>query len=131
MAWPAFAATDAGATSTCWRSQFSWLRANPHRFSLSRIGLTFADSRPLDFAKVAHTRQTLDLWSGTLTSRFTYDGQPVEVVTTGRHDPCVGLRAPPICEAMLALVLMDQALRHRAQCADVGPVSPRIPGGVE
>ncbi len=58
-------------------------------------------------------------------------GQPVEVVTTGRHDPCVGLRAPPICEAMLALVLMDQALRHRAQCADVGPVSPRIPGGVE
>jgi chorismate synthase len=56
-------------------------------------------------------------------------GQPVEVITTGRHDPCVGLRAPPICEAMLALVLMDQALRHRAQCGDVGPVAPRIPGG--
>ncbi len=55
-------------------------------------------------------------------------GQPVEVVTTGRHDPCVGLRAPPICEAMLALVLMDQALRHRAQCGDVGPVVPRVPG---
>jgi chorismate synthase len=55
------------------------------------------------------------------------DGNPVEVVTTGRHDPCVGLRAVPICEAMLALVLMDQALRHRAQCGDVGPVSPRIP----
>ena len=54
-------------------------------------------------------------------------GQPVDIVTTGRHDPCVGLRAPPICEAMLALVLMDHALRHRAQCADVGPVSPRIP----
>jgi chorismate synthase len=55
------------------------------------------------------------------------DGNPVEVVTTGRHDPCVGLRAVPICEAMLALVLIDQALRHRAQCGDVGPVSPRIP----
>ena len=54
------------------------------------------------------------------------DGEAVEVVTTGRHDPCVGIRATPICEAMLALVLMDQALRHRAQCGDVGPVSPRI-----
>jgi chorismate synthase len=55
-------------------------------------------------------------------------GQPVEVVTKGRHDPCVGIRATPIAEAMVALVLMDQALRHRAQCADVGPVTPRIPG---
>ena len=55
-------------------------------------------------------------------------GAAVEVVTTGRHDPCVGLRAPPICEAMLALVLMDHALRHRAQCGDVGPVHPRVPG---
>ncbi|MNU51540.1 hypothetical protein D3C71_405340 [compost metagenome] len=60
---------------------YTWLRANPHRISLSRIGLTFNDGRPLDFAKVADTRQTLDLWSGALTSRFTYDGQPVEVVT--------------------------------------------------
>ena len=55
-------------------------------------------------------------------------GDPAEIVTTGRHDPCVGLRAPPICEAMLALVLMDHALVHRAQCGDVGPVTPRIPG---
>src|SRR5690606_11683668 len=55
-------------------------------------------------------------------------GNEVEVVTTGRHDPCVGVRATPICEAMLALVLMDQALRHRAQCGDVGEVAPRIPG---
>jgi chorismate synthase len=53
-------------------------------------------------------------------------GAPVEVVTKGRHDPCVGIRATPIAEAMVALVLMDQALRHRAQCGDVGPVSPRI-----
>jgi len=57
------------------------------------------------------------------------DGNEVEVVTTGRHDPCVGIRATPICEAMLALVLMDQALRHRAQCGDVGEVAPRIPAG--
>jgi chorismate synthase len=54
-------------------------------------------------------------------------GEPVEVVTKGRHDPCVGIRATPIAEAMVALVLMDQALRHRAQCADVGDVHPRIP----
>ena len=56
-------------------------------------------------------------------------GEAIEVVTTGRHDPCVGIRATPIAEAMVALVLMDQALRHRAQCGDVGPVAPRIPGG--
>jgi chorismate synthase len=54
-------------------------------------------------------------------------GEDVEIVTTGRHDPCVGIRATPICEAMLALVLMDQALRHRAQCGDVRDVAPRIP----
>ncbi|MFK2905203.1 chorismate synthase [Dyella ginsengisoli] len=54
-------------------------------------------------------------------------GEPVEVVTKGRHDPCVGIRATPIVEAMLALVLMDHALRHRAQCGDVGPVQPLIP----
>jgi chorismate synthase len=53
-------------------------------------------------------------------------GHPVEVVTKGRHDPCVGIRATPIAEAMVALVLMDQALRHRAQCGDVGEILPRI-----
>jgi chorismate synthase len=55
-------------------------------------------------------------------------GQPVEVATTGRHDPCVGIRATPIAEAMLALVLIDHALRHRAQCSDVTTTTPRIPG---
>ncbi len=54
-------------------------------------------------------------------------GEEVEVRTKGRHDPCVGIRATPIAEAMLALVLMDQALRHRAQCGDVGEMRPRIP----
>ena len=55
-------------------------------------------------------------------------GNPVEVITTGRHDPCVGIRATPIAEAMLALVLIDHALRHRAQCGDVACSTPRIPG---
>ena len=54
-------------------------------------------------------------------------GNAIEVITTGRHDPCVGIRATPIAEAMVALVLMDQALRHRAQCGDVGEVFPTIP----
>ena len=53
-------------------------------------------------------------------------GRPVEIVTTGRHDPCVGLRATPIAEAMLAIVLMDHYLRHRAQNADVRSETPDI-----
>lgn len=57
------------------------------------------------------------------------DGEPVEVVTKGRHDPCVGIRATPIAEAMLAMVLMDHALRHRGQCDDVVTDLPDIPGG--
>ena len=55
-------------------------------------------------------------------------GRAVEIVTTGRHDPCVGLRAVPIAEAMLALVLMDHWLRHRAQNADARSDTPVIPG---
>jgi chorismate synthase len=55
-------------------------------------------------------------------------GRPVVVETEGRHDPCVGLRATPIAEAMLALVLMDHALLHRAQNADVKSTTPAIPG---
>jgi len=58
-------------------------------------------------------------------------GAAVDVVTTGRHDPCVGLRAVPIAEAMLALVLMDHYLRHRAQNADVVSPTPDIARGVE
>ena len=53
-------------------------------------------------------------------------GNPAEVITTGRHDPCVGIRAVPIAEAMLALVLMDHLLRHRAQNADVQCETPKI-----
>ena len=58
--------------------------------------------------------------------------RPTTVETFGRHDPCVGIRATPIAEALLALVLMDHALRHRAQCGDVrlpvAPIPPRAPG---
>ena len=54
-------------------------------------------------------------------------GEAVEVVTTGRHDPCVGIRATPIAEAMMALTLMDHMLRHRAQNLDVHSQTPVIP----
>jgi len=55
-------------------------------------------------------------------------GEQAEVITTGRHDPCVGIRATPIAEAMLGLVLIDHALRHRAQNADVVHTVPPVPG---
>ncbi len=55
------------------------------------------------------------------------NGKPIDVVTEGRHDPCVGIRATPIAEAMMALVLMDHLLRNRAQNADVQSVTPIIP----
>ncbi|WP_166268343.1 chorismate synthase [Marinobacter caseinilyticus] len=56
-------------------------------------------------------------------------GEPVEVITTGRHDPCVGIRATPIAEAMMAIVLMDHYLRHRGQNADVKVATPNIEAG--
>ena len=61
-------------------------------------------------------------------ARHTIDvnGQPTIIETHGRHDPCVGIRATPICEAMVALTLMDHALRHRAQNAEVACATPRI-----
>jgi chorismate synthase len=54
-------------------------------------------------------------------------GKPTLIETHGRHDPCVGIRATPICEAMMVLTLMDHALRHRAQNADVACETPRVP----
>jgi chorismate synthase len=66
--------------------------------------------------------------SSILTPRDSIDsaGSAVQVQTKGRHDPCVGIRATPIAEALLALVVMDHALRHRAQCGDVQTVLPPI-----
>lgn len=59
------------------------------------------------------------------------DGAPSDIRTKGRHDPCVGIRATPIAEAMAALVLMDHALRHRGQNADVDSATPVVPAGSE
>jgi chorismate synthase len=58
-------------------------------------------------------------------------GEAVEVITTGRHDPCVGIRATPIAEAMLAITLMDHVLRHRGQNMDVHTTTPVIPGHIK
>ena len=58
-------------------------------------------------------------------------GDSVEVVTTGRHDPCVGIRATPIAEAMLAITLMDHALRHRGQNMDVTGTTPDVPASAD
>jgi chorismate synthase len=55
--------------------------------------------------------------------------ESVEIITTGRHDPCVGIRATPICEAMLALTLMDHLMRHRAQNLYVETDLPDLPAG--
>ena len=70
--------------------------------------------------------------SSILTPRDSIDsqGNPTQVVTKGRHDPCVGIRATPIAEAMLALVVMDHVLRHRAQCGDVLPTLKPISGSI-
>jgi chorismate synthase len=70
--------------------------------------------------------------SSIISPRQTIDsqGHSTEVVTKGRHDPCVGIRATPIAEAMLALVVMEHALLHRAQCGDVVPPMPPISGQV-
>jgi chorismate synthase len=70
-------------------------------------------------SSIAQERQSIDKM-----------GNPVMMATTGRHDPCVGIRATPIAEAMLALVLIDHALRHRAQCGDVVVNTPQIPGKI-
>jgi len=56
------------------------------------------------------------------------DGKAIDVATHGRHDPCVGIRATPIAEAMMAIVLMDHMMRHRAQNAEVQCDTPMIPG---
>jgi chorismate synthase len=70
-------------------------------------------------SSIAQERQSIDKM-----------GNPVMMATTGRHDPCVGIRATPIAEAMLALVLIDHALRHRAQCGDVVVNTPQIAGKI-
>ncbi|WP_100655708.1 chorismate synthase [Alteromonas flava] len=62
---------------------------------------------------------------------ITVSGEATDIVTKGRHDPCVGIRAVPIAEAMLAIVIMDHLLRHTAQNAHVQRITPTIPGAIE
>ncbi|TVQ35218.1 MAG: chorismate synthase [Wenzhouxiangella sp.] len=79
--------------------------------------------QPVEVAVVFKPTSSLRLPGKTVNTA----GEPVEIITTGRHDPCVGIRAVPIVEAMLALTLLDHILLHRAQCGDVPPQQPRIP----
>ncbi len=59
------------------------------------------------------------------------EGNPIEVITKGRHDPCVGIRATPIAEAMLAITLMDHLMRDKAQNGDVQSNTPVVPAAVK
>ena len=79
--------------------------------------------QPIEVAVAFKPTSSLRLAGQTVDVR----GEATEVITTGRHDPCVGIRAIPIVEAMMALVLMDHLLLHRAQCGEVPPQTPRIP----
>lgn len=58
------------------------------------------------------------------------NGNPIDVVTEGRHDPCVGIRATPIAEAMVAITLMDHMMRHQAQNGEVVSQTPVIPARI-
>ncbi|MCW3837720.1 hypothetical protein ACFQ1E_16875 [Sphingomonas canadensis] len=90
------------------RPALKWLRENPHRFNLGRVALalTRADGKPAAFADLTGTSQTLDLWTGTLTSRFTFDGQPVTVVTrvaAGRDAVLVSVESPLVASGRLGV----------------------------
>ncbi len=97
---------DWGALKT--NPALNWLRENPHRFSLGRVALalTHADGSPAVFADLTGTRQTLDLWTGTLTSRFSFDGQPVVVVTrveSAFDTVMVSIRSPLVANGRIGV----------------------------
>lgn len=85
----------------------AWLRENPHRFSLARVGLAIVDKegRPARFSDLRNTRQTLDLWTGVLSSHFTYDGEAVAVETRVSNDGAilVALRSRLIAQGRLGI----------------------------
>jgi hypothetical protein len=90
------------------RPALKWLRENPHRFSLGRVALSLkkADGSPAAFTDLTNTRQTLDLWTGTLTSNFTFDGQPVTVETRVRssYDTIlVSVRSPLVASGRVGV----------------------------
>lgn len=97
----------------------------PEGFESNHAGGTLggiSTGQPLECAVAFKPTSSLRLPGKTVNT----SGEAVEIITTGRHDPCVGIRATPIVEAMMALVIMDHYLLDRAQCADVPEQSPRI-----
>lgn len=105
---------------------FTWLRANPHRISLVRIAFTI-DGKSPDFARIAAPRQTLDMWTGTLESRFTYDGQPVRVVTRVLPKPdavFVDIQSPLVGSGRLGLTV-----RYPGVDPKINPDPSRWDGG--
>jgi hypothetical protein len=104
----------------------NWLRANPHRIALGRIAMMVDGAAP-DFAQVSGTRQQLDLWTGTLTSRFAYAGQPVTVVTRvlpGRDAIAVEVTSPLVEAGRLAL-----SVRYPGVDPQINPDPARWDGG--
>jgi hypothetical protein len=100
------------------REDIQWLRENPHRFSLGRLGLllTHADGKPANFGELSATRQSLDMWSGRLTSSFVFDGVPVEVETSvhpERDMIIVRLRSKLLAGGRLGAVLKFPGVSHQ------------------
>jgi chorismate synthase len=114
----------AGFASVAHRGSMHGDSLTPHGFASNNAGGVLGGiSTGQDLEVAIAVKPT----SSILTPRDTIDvhGQATQVITKGRHDPCVGIRATPIAEAMLALVVMDLALRHHAQCGDVqAPLAP-------
>ncbi|ENH4337672.1 chorismate synthase [Providencia stuartii] len=110
------------------------LKGSENRDEITREGFTsnhaggilggISSSQPI-IAHIAMKPTSSITVSGKTLNR---DGEEVEMITKGRHDPCVGIRAVPIAEAMMAIVLMDHYLRHRGQCADVIPTMKPFSG---
>lgn len=104
----------------------NWLRANPHRIGLGRVAMV-VDGKAPDFAQVSNTRQDLDLWTGTLTSRFAYAGQPVTVITRvlpGRDAIAVEVTSPLVGAGRLAL-----SVRYPGVDPQINPDPSRWDGG--
>jgi chorismate synthase len=107
--------------------QRAWRRAEPEGFASNHAGGVLGG---ISTGQDLVVRIAIKPTSSIRTPKASIDraGQPTTVETFGRHDPCVGIRATPIAEAMLALVVMDHVLRHRAQCGDVQLPLPPIAG---
>jgi chorismate synthase len=108
----------AGFASVAQRGSFHGDSLTPQGFASNNAGGTLGG---ITTGQDLEVSIAIKPTSSIMTPRDSIDaqGKPTQVVTKGRHDPCVGIRATPIAEAMLALVVMDHALRHRAQCGDV------------